>query len=591
MIRSRGTRNALYLPLALSLALGACSNNTTEPPPAQPPAAPANLAVAQLSLTSVRVTWDAVSGAASYQLERASAQQPGVFSQVGGAIPTNSYDDIGLTAGVGYSYRVAATNAGGTGGYSSVATIATGVQAATVTGDITANRTFYKDTVYTLKGYIKVKNGATLTIQPGTKIVGDLATPGSSLWILRGAKIDAQGTATEPIVFTSANAPGSRRPGDWGGLIIIGNGVINRTGATILTEGGAAGVAENYAGGSDNADNSGTLRYVRIEFAGYDISNGAGQELNSLSSYAVGSRTRYEYIQTMSGLDDSFEFWGGAVDGRYLVSYESGDDHYDWTEGFQGRLQFIIALQTQRLDPAPGTGVFSSDPRGFEGDGCDPLPNSGCFVNNTTGGGGDAGTSAPYSRPVFGNFTIIGPGQLGGFPTDGNGAVLRRGTAATMVNGIIARWPGVGIQMRDAFTDSLRLRDSLNIANVILAENGPLASPTNYDGDGKDTDPQLSEGSRRFAQAAKFATQNHRVGTQAAALITSLNVAGLDWTPKATANQPDPTTGGSQVVPAKLGARVAGYPYSGGWANTTYVGAADPAGTKWWQGWTVYYIN
>jgi len=111
---------------------------------------------------------------------------------------------------------------------------------------------------------------------------------GSSLWILRGAKIDAQGTATNPIIFTSARASGTRRPGDWGGIIIIGNGVINRTGATILTEGAAAGQAENYAGGTDNNDNSGILRYVRIEFAGFDVSNGAGQELNSLSSYAVG---------------------------------------------------------------------------------------------------------------------------------------------------------------------------------------------------------------------------------------------------------------------------------------------------------------
>ena len=146
-------------------------------------------------------------------------------------------------------------------------------------------------------------------------------------------------------------SPGNRKPGDWGGIIIIGNGIINRTGSPILTEGGAAGVAENYAGGTDNNDNSGTLRYVRIEFAGYDVSNGAGQELNTLSSYAVGRGTTYEYIQSMAGLDDSFEWWGGAVDGRYLVSYESGDDHFDWTEGYQGRNQFMIAFQSTRLTP------------------------------------------------------------------------------------------------------------------------------------------------------------------------------------------------------------------------------------------------
>lgn len=569
--------------VAVSVALLAGCGEDTPMEPTAPPV-PANLAVAQVTLTSARVSWDASTGADRYILERAGAAQPGVFAPIGGSLTTTSYDDTGLTAGMAYSYRVAAATGAAVSGYSAVGTLTTGLKTATVSANITASRTFYADTVYTLSGFVKVSNGATLTIQPGTRIVGDLATPGSSLWILRGAKIDAQGTVVDPIVFTSAAAPGSRRPGDWGGLIIIGNGIINRSGTTILTEGGTAGVAENYAGGTNNADNSGTLRYVRIEFAGYDISNGAGQELNSLSMYAVGSGTRIEYVQTVSGLDDSFEWWGGAVDTRYLVSYEAGDDHFDWTEGYAGRNQFLIALQSQRLQPAPGTGTNSSDPRGFEGDGCDPAPGSGCTVSTTN-------TSAPYSRPVFANFTVVGPGQLGGFPTDGNGAVLRRGTAATLVSGIIARWPGRGLQMRDAFTDSLRLADSVNIANIILAENGPVGAPTHYDAAGDDTDPTKSESNRRFAQETKFAAMNHRTGTAAAALITSLNPAALDWTPVATAGHPDPTTAGNSVVPARLGARVAGYPYSGGWASTTYVGAAAPTGGKWWQGWTVYLIN
>jgi len=150
----------------------------------------------------------------------------------------------------------------------------------TVNADITSNRTFFAETTYTISGYVKVTNGATLTIQPGTRIVGDADVPGSSLWILRGARLVAEGTAQAPIVFTSDKAPGSRAPGDWGGIIIVGNGVINRTANPVLTEGGAAGEAENYAGGNDNSDNSGSLRYVRIEFAGFDVSNGGGQELN-----------------------------------------------------------------------------------------------------------------------------------------------------------------------------------------------------------------------------------------------------------------------------------------------------------------------
>ena len=150
-------------------------------------------------------------------------------------------------------------------------------------------------------------------------------------------------------------APGNRKPGDWGGIIIIGNGIINRTGDPILTEGGAAGQPENYAGGTDNDDNSGTLRYVRIEFAGYDVSNGAGQELNTPVQLRRGPRHHLRvHRRRMAGLDDSFECWGGAVDGRYLVSYESGDDHFDWTEGYQGRNQFLIAFQTQPARPGAG---------------------------------------------------------------------------------------------------------------------------------------------------------------------------------------------------------------------------------------------
>ena len=102
--------------------------------------------------------------------------------------------------------------------------------AGVITGDVTASRTLYADTLYTLSGYVKVQNGATLTIQAGTRIIGDTAVAGSSLWILRGAKIEANGTAAAPIVFTSGRLPGNRKPGDWGGIIIIGNGIINRTG-------------------------------------------------------------------------------------------------------------------------------------------------------------------------------------------------------------------------------------------------------------------------------------------------------------------------------------------------------------------------
>jgi hypothetical protein len=551
-----------YAVATAGLVIGlACGDETTGP---TPPATPTGLAIQQLTLSSARVTWNAVTDADTYVLERAASTNPGTFVQLADTITGAQYDDGALAQSVTYSYRVAAHSTGGTSAFSTPVNFSTTVVPGLLTGNIAASRTLYKDTVYTLSGYVKVQNGATLTIQAGTKIIGDTTLVGSSLWILRGAKIVAAGTLAEPIVFTSARAAGHRKPGDWGGLIIIGNGIINRTGSPIYTEGGAAGQAEDYSGGNDNADSSGVLRYVRVEFAGYDVSGGAGQELNTISSYAVGSRTHFEYVQSMSGLDDSFEFWGGAVSGKYLVSYEAGDDHYDWTEGWQGKLQYVIAFQSQQLQPAPGTGVVSTDPRGFEADGCDPAV-SGCVLSVTS-------ASTPYSNPTIANFTLVGTGNLTGYPNDGNGMVLRRGTGGYLFNGIITRYKGTACQMRDNFTDTLRVRDTLRISNVILADNA-----ANYDNVGADTVGSAA----RFCQQAKWASDNHRTSAAAAAtLFISLNPASLDFSP-ATNSLADTMTVTIPLPAARRGTYL---------DNTTFVGAADGT-TLWWQGWTTYIIN
>lgn len=441
--------------------------------------------------------------------------------------------------------------------------------AAVLQGAISASRTLSSDTTYTLRGFVQVQPGATLTIQAGTKIVGDTTVPGSSLFILKGAQINAVGTATNPIVFTSARAPGNRKPGDWGGLILVGNGVINRAASTIV-EGSDASVPGStsggiaYGGGTNNNDNSGTLRYVRVEFAGYAVAQDA--ELNSFTFAAIGRGTTVDHLQSILGLDDSYEWFGGAVDSKYLVSYESGDDHFDAAEGFVGRNQFLIALQTIVPTPLAGTGNPSVDPQGFEIDGC----------NGTGCASGQAST--PFTVPIFANWTLVGPGPgvFSSTTSGGFAAVIRRGTGGNYINGISARWPARFLSLRDSSSVNRFLADSGSIQNVSVLE-GTAFEPvgTNF---GQSTQP--------------FLTSIDSLGTSASAAFTSLpalgtapTVATLDWSPSPTA----PTSilsGGLATLPPRIAARAGTF-----LTGTNYRGAAAPAGEKWWSGWTVYFRN
>jgi hypothetical protein len=540
--------------VALAAALGfaaACSDDDDGNGPSAP-ATPTGLAATLQDDGSVEVTWSAVTDATSYTLER--NEDGGTFAEVGGSLTTTTFTDTDITEGVEYGYRVAAVNAIGTSAFSTAVTVTSeGPAVRTISEDITADQTLFADTTYSLQGFIKVQDGATLTIEPGTTIVGDAATPGSSLWILRGARIDAQGTADAPIVFTSSNPAGSRAPGDWGGIIVVGNGIINRSGV-VLTE-GPTEEAVDYGSGADNTDDSGILQYVRIEFAGYDVSFGNNTELNALSSYAVGSGTTYEFIEALAGLDDSFEFWGGAVDTRFLVSYESGDDHFDMSEGHVGRHQFLIGFQSTRLEPAPGTGEISSDPQGLEMDGC-------------AGTGCDAGTrSEPFTNPILANVTLVGnPSEPQ--TSGGRGVVVRRGMLGLFTNLIVADWANFAVSVRDTSV-TLAVRDSANIVNTILAGNG-----ADYEAS---TDPVFSEA--EFATL--FGSDNHRTAAAATDVITSITPGSFDWTPIG-----DATTGCNTVaIPAEYD--VSNF-FGGTLALPAYCGAVDPAGDAWYEGWTNY---
>ena len=443
--------------------------------------------------------------------------------------------------------------------------------AATLSADITTSRTLYADTVYTLSSYVHVTgNGTVLTIEPGTTIRGAL---GSALFILPGARINANGTAAAPIVLTSDQPVNSRRPGDWGGLIIVGRGIINRTGTVELegTGSSAANYAVTYNGGTDNADNSGTLRYVRVEFAGFGVA--ANQELNSFTFAAVGSGTTLEDLQALAGLDDSFEWFGGAVDAKYLVSYEAGDDHFDSSEGHIGRNQYLIGMQTTILDERAGSGVKSADPQGFEIDGCGSASGSGCSAGFN---------STPLNSPLFANFTMVGTGTNTAVAatSGGIGLLLRRGTAGYWVNGVLARWPRAAISLRDTETQQRFTDNVAAVRNIYVAETGTTAG-TNA--------PLFEGGTGRFTVDATANAITLAAGTVTAASIftalpgTPANADALDWSlPTASPARAGGSGAFTGALATKGGAFVTG---------TSYVGAADPSAAKWWQGWTSYARN
>ncbi len=461
-----------------------------------------------------------------------------------------------------------------------------GTPAVVLSGSITANRTLTADTNYIIRGFVYVNSGATITINPGTRLVGDSTAVGSALFILRGARIEANGTAASPIVFTSQRSAGNRSPGDWGGLILVGNARNNRTGNVIVEGSDGSVVGANpagvvYTGGTNDADNSGTLRYVRVEFAGYATLVDA--ELNSFTFAAVGRGTTLEFLQSVSGLDDSFEWFGGTVDGKNLVSYESGDDHFDTSEGYSGRLQFLIAYQSTFLTPRAGAGAVSADPQGIEVDGCN---GGGCTAPANGNAQSSGAADGLWTMNIMANFTLIGTGTATTPAQGGVGMVLRRGTGGYYINGVVARFPRQAISLRDSTSNNRFIVDSLIARNLYFAEDGVQNSGVVFDPVGTN-----------FGQESAFAARNSNIvvgapTVTAASLFTALPAgsatttgADFDWSP--SANSPIATGGLSTFAnDPRIAARAGSFI-----TPTAYRGAAAPGGTKWWAGWTNYARN
>ncbi|MCU0417072.1 MAG: T9SS C-terminal target domain-containing protein [Cytophagaceae bacterium] len=325
-------------------------------------------------------------------------------------------------------------------------------------GNITT-QTLDASKVYTLKGLVYVNDGVTLTIPAGTVIKGDKASK-AALVINRGGRLNAQGTASNPIVFTSAAPTTFKNYGDWGGIIICGRATNNQSpnqvieGPTDFTTTSGNGVY----GGTDNADNSGTLQYVRIEYAG--IAYSPDRELNSLTMGSVGSATTIDHIQVSYAGDDAFEWFGGTVNGKYLVAYRTWDDDFDTDFGHSGLVQFGVAMRDRTIADVSQSNAFESD-------------NDASGSNNT-----------PKTTTKFSNITVMGPRVYSTSNNSANyvqGIHARRNTEVTIANSIVCGY--TTLVNFDRYNGASRIKN-----NLFAKHNSPANNAASFvAGNGNDT--------------------------------------------------------------------------------------------------------
>jgi len=417
-----------------------------------------------------------------------------------------------------------------------------------VRGSITKDTHWTAGVTYRIRGYVYVDNNATLTIDAGTKIVSNKDSAGV-LIIYKGSKINAAGTAAKPIVFTSAEA--TPKPGDFGGLVVVGNATANGNHAVL--EGGVD-VAHQSFGGTNDADNSGVLQYVRIEYGGKAVN--PGDEVNGMSMYAVGSGTTIDHIEVVRGLDDAFEFFGGSFNAKYLVAYNNADDDFDLDDGYHGKIQFAISIK----DPA------FTDNKGTTGD----ISNN-FEVDNTSDAKGHLLT--PVTSPTLSNFTAIGPNNATGFSTDyGYNMRWRRGAKFILANSIVMGGQKAGMDIDNDATAQFYINGTSGFLNSLLQSYGDnykvdkLATAGLLTAAGLKTLVETRDQSKTFASATD-------VG-----LTDPFNNAAPNLLPKS----------GSAAATATAAFTATALTDSF-FTKTTYVGAVDPAGTDWSKAsWLVY---
>ncbi|GAB4134108.1 MAG: hypothetical protein OHK0045_21720 [Raineya sp.] len=411
-----------------------------------------------------------------------------------------------------------------------------------VQGEIKGEVTWNASEKYLLKGFVYVTEGATLTIEPGTVIFGDKDSK-ATLVVERGGKIIAEGRADAPIVFTSNLPAGSRGYGDWGGLVLAGRAPTNQVGASM--EGGIRGTF----GGSDPNDNSGVLKYVRIEFAG--IAFQPDKEINGLTLYGVGKGTKIDYIQVSYCGDDSYEWFGGNVDSKYLVAYRGWDDDFDTDWGFAGKIQFGFALRDRNF-------ADKSSSNGFESDNFDP---------------GSPG-SEPFTAPVFANITCYVADTASAIPNPGlgsgsygRGMHLRRNTRTSVFNSVFVGHPE-GLRLDGNATWANVQSNELQMAGVVVAG---WSGANNY-----------ARSANPSGETPNFTTAD--VQTWFNATNSRMNTADLKITGIGTLNNPTrlPQVGS----PLLSGATWTGKASDGFFEKVNFRGAFGT--TDWTQGWTEF---
>lgn len=428
-----------------------------------------------------------------------------------------------------------------------------------LSGKITTNMTLDDATKkYLISGVVYVTNGATLTVAPGITVYGELASKGA-LVITKGSKIIAEGTKDKPIVFTSEALEANRRSGDWGGIVLLGKASTNASLNGVAGTGSIEGGVNNseglgvYGGGAapDDNDNSGVLKYVRIEYAGFAYL--PDNELNSLTLGGVGKATKIDYVQITYALDDAIECFGGNVELKHIVTYKTLDDDFDTDNGYNGKIQFGIVLRdSARAD--------ISKVEGWESD------------NDANGS-----TLTPQTGAVYSNMTVLGPRAA--TTNVGNslylaGAQIRRNSSISIFNSVIMGWP-TGILIDDskgAATSANATANKLVIKNTSISG---CANPLGY-AKGSSVDWGLTGVQTWFNEAGKnniIYTSNDDVKLTAAFNYTTPN-----FTPQA--GSPLTAAGAADFADAKLA----------GFTQVAYRGAVGGSGddATWWQGWTSF---